>query len=111
MVVRIRGVTADGTNLLLAPFPGAQPPTPYVPFGAFANPAAFNDTGAGISTTVPLSPVQNIAVVVSDAGFQDAVSASAIAYGWPLPLVVTNPTGLTPDALAALADNHVTEVI
>jgi hypothetical protein len=110
-VIRIAGFTADDTNLQLATFPGAQPPTPWQPFGAFANPAAFNDTGTGASTAAPTSPVQNIAVVVSDAGFQDAVSASAIAYGWPLPLVVTNPTNLDSDALAALADGHVTEVI
>jgi len=110
-VIRIAGFTADDTNLKLATFIGAQPPTPYVPFGAFATPSLFNDTGAGQSTSAPTNPVQNIAVVVSDAGFQDAVSASALAYGWPLPLVVTAPTGLTPDALAALADQHVTEVI
>ena len=110
-VIRIAGFSADDTNLKLATFVGAQPPTPYIPFGAFATPTLFNDTGTGMSTAAPTNPVQNIAVVVSDAGFQDAVSASALAYGWPLPLVVTNPTGLTPDALAALADQHVTEVI
>jgi len=110
-VIRIAGFTADDTNLKLATFVGAQPPTPYVPFGAFATPTLFNDTGTGMSTAAPTNPVQNIAVVVSDAGFQDAVSASALAYGWPLPLVVTAPTGLTSDALAALADQHVTEVI
>jgi hypothetical protein len=110
-VIRIFGQTADDTNLQLALFPGAERPTPGWAFGAFADPALFNDTGSGISTTAPTGSVQNIGIVVSDAGFQDAVSASALAYAWPLPLVTTSPTGLDPDALAALAADHITEVI
>ena len=110
-VIRIFGQTADDTNLALATFPGAEKPTPGWSFGAFAAPSLFNDTGSGISTAAPSGSVQNIGIVVSDAGFQDAVSASALAYAWPLPLITTTPTALDPDALAALAADHISEVI
>lgn len=111
-VIRIAGPTADDTNLQLADFVGAQPPTPTPgPFGAYAMPTLFNDTGAGISTAAPSGLTQNTALLVTDAGFQDAVSASALAYGWPMPLITTTPGALSTDALAAISNNHINQVI
>ena len=111
VVIRIAGQTADDTNLLLATFPGAQVPTPGFPFGAFNTPALFNDTGTNDSTSAPVFPVQNIAILTTDANFQDAVSGSALAYAWPMPLIVTPGNGLSLDALAAILNDHISEFI
>jgi hypothetical protein len=111
-VIRIAGQTADDTNELLATFPGAEPITPTPgPFGAYAMPTLFNDTGAGLSSAAPTVPTQNTAVLVTDVTFQDAVSASALAYGWPMPLITTTPGGLSTDAIDALSNDHITQVI
>jgi hypothetical protein len=111
-VIRVAGFTADDTNRLLETLPGPEfiAPTPG-PFGAFSNPALFNDTGSGQSTAAPTTTVQNTAILVTDSTFQDAITGSGLAYGWPMPLVVTPPTGLSLDALAALTDNHITQVL
>lgn len=116
-VIRVAGYTADDTNRLLETLPGPEfiAPTPG-PFGAYALPTAtpgtlFNDTGSGMSTAAPTATVENTAILVTDSTFDDAVSASALAYGWPMPLVVTPPTGLSLDALSALTDNHITQVL
>jgi putative cell wall-binding protein len=111
-VIRIAGQTADDTNLQLADFPGAQPITPTPgPFGAYAAPTAFNDTGSGTGTGAPTGVTQNTAILVTDADFPDAVSGSALAYGWPMPLIVTTPGALDTDALEAIFNDHINQVI
>jgi putative cell wall-binding protein len=111
-VIRIAGAVADDTNELLATFPGAEPITPTPgPFGAYANPSLFNDTGSGNSTPAPTVAIQNTALLVTDAGFQDAVSGSALAYDWPMPLITTTPDALSTDALNAISNDHITQVI
>jgi hypothetical protein len=113
-VIRIGGATSNDTNQMLAEFVGAQPifPVPGA-VGAFANPSLFNDTGSGISA--PPSPAligatQNSAILTTDASFQDAVSGSTVAYGWPLPLIITDPGSLSPQALNALYNDHITQI-
>jgi len=110
-VIRIAGYSADDTNELLATFPGAQPIMvgPNVS-GAFANPTLYNDTGSGISTTAPTS-FGNAGILVTDTTFDDAVSGSALAYAGPAPLITTTPTALSPDALEAIANDHINELI
>jgi len=111
-VIRIAGQTADDTNLLLATFPGAEPITPTPgPLGAYATPTLFNDSGSGISTSAPMLPVQNTAIIVTDQNFQDAVTGSVLAYGWPMPLIVTPPNALSLDALAALFNDHINQAL
>jgi putative cell wall-binding protein len=111
-VIRIAGAVADDTNELLATFPGAEPITPTPgPFGAYANPSLFNDTGSGNSTPAPTGAIQNTALLVTDAGFQDAVSGSALAYDWPMPLITTTTGALDTDALNALSNDHINQVI
>jgi len=95
----------------LATFPGAQIPTPGFPFGAFNTPSLFNDTGTNDSTTAPVFPVQNMAILTTDANFQDAVSGSALAYAWPMPLITTPGNALSTDALTAIFNDHITEFI
>ena len=111
VVIREAGQTADDTNVILAQFPGAQVPTPGFPLGAFNTPALFNDSGAADSTAAPVFPVQNMAILTTDANFQDAVSGSALAYAWPMPLIVTPGTGLSTDALEAIFNDHISEFI
>jgi putative cell wall-binding protein len=108
-VIRIAGQTADDTNELLATTPGAEFPMPVGAVGAFNTPTLFNDT-TGTSGTAPAVP-GNTALLVTDNSFQDAVSASGLAYYGPLPLITTTPDALSSDALEALYDNAITQVL
>jgi hypothetical protein len=113
-VIRLGGATLQDTNEILAEFNGAEGifPTPGA-VGAFALPSLFNDTGAGISaqpTSAQISTTENSAILVTDNSFQDAASASAVSYAWPMPLIVTDPTDLTTQALNSLYNDDIDQV-
>jgi hypothetical protein len=113
-VIRLGGATLQDTNEILAEFTGAEGifPTPGA-VGAFALPSLFNDTGAGISaqpTSAQISTTENSAILVTDDSFQDAASASAVSYAWPMPLIVTDPTDLTTQALNSLYNDDIDQV-
>ena len=117
-VIRIYGQTLYDTNELLAEFVGAEPPAA---FGQFAAGGAFNST-AGMSTAgpAPAGPV-NTALLVTGENFQDAMVASVPAYGGdyispigstgPMPLIATMPGSLSPQAVNAIFNQHIGQVL
>lgn len=108
-VIRIAGQTADDTNLQLATFPGLEKIYPVGAVGAYNTPTLFDDTG-GSSTGAPAT-FGNAAIMVTDSSFQDAVSASGLAYYGPVPLITTTPGALDADALQALYDDNINQVL
>lgn len=108
-VIRIYGQTAYDTNQQLAQFIGAQPIWSGPAFGAYGTPLFNNTTG----TSTPSGPttVCNTGLLVSGAGFQDAVSASVAAYALPMPLITTTPNALAPQAQNAIYNDHICQVI
>jgi putative cell wall-binding protein len=111
VVQQIFGQTADGTAAAVATFPGPKPPGT----GAFqaAYTGQYNDTsGSDGSPTsaAPDSPVTT-AVLATDTNFQDAASASAIAYNSLFPLLLTGSDSLSPDAVTAITNDAIQQVI
>ncbi len=116
VVQQIFGQTADATAADVATFsgvtalPGSPPGTAQ--FQA-AYSGAYNDTtgssGSGYSTA-PDHAVTT-AVLATDQSFQDAASASAIAYNSAFPLLLTPQGSLGPDAAAALTNDGIQQVI
>ena len=115
-VQRIYGQTADGT---------AEAVTQSFPFhfdGSDSFPAAYTTTAGGadmyndttgnsgtVESSAPDTDVQT-ALLATDSGFQDAASASVIAYDG-LPLLLTNGSTLSPEAAAAIEDQGIQQVI
>ena len=108
-VIRIYGQTAYDTNQQLAQFIGAQPIWAGPAFGAYGT-TLFNNTTGTSSPSGPGSYV-NTALLVSGTNFQDAVSASVAAYTLPMPLIATDPANLSPQALNAIFNDHIGQVI
>jgi hypothetical protein len=117
-VIRIFGQTLYDTNERLAEFVGAEPPAA---FGAFGATGEFNSTaGTDTAGPTPGGPV-NTALLVTGENFQDAMVASVPAYGGdfitpigqtgPMPLIATTPGALTPQAVNAIFNQHIGQVI
>jgi putative cell wall-binding protein len=118
VVIRIFGQTAYDTNERLAEFVGAEPPAA---FGAFGATNEYNST-SGMSTAgpAPAGPV-NTALLVTGENFQDAMVASVPAYGGdfissigetgPMPLIATTPGSLSPQAVNAIFNQHIGQVL
>jgi putative cell wall-binding protein len=127
-VIRIFGNTLYDTNERLAEFTGAQPPEalPALLAGPVGNP--YNETsGNSAAGPVPGGTV-NTALLVTGENFQDAIVGSVPAYGGgfgtlataspvnggfnaPMPLIATKPGGLSPQALNAMFNQHIGQVI
>ncbi|MGH8996632.1 MAG: cell wall-binding repeat-containing protein [Acidimicrobiales bacterium] len=54
---------------------------------------------------------ERTAILVSGTNFPDAVSASALSYARHLPIVLTNPARLSPQAATVLREDHIAHVI
>ena len=111
VVQQIFGQTADGTAAAVATFPGAGLPGTGNFQGAYAGP--FNDTtgsSGSPASSAPDTPVTT-AILATDQSFTDAASASAVAYSNHFPLLLTGPSSLSPDAVTALTNDAVQQVI
>ena len=111
VVQQIFGQTADGTAAAVATFPGAGVPgTGHFP-GAYAG--TFNDTTGSNGSPASSAPDTNVttAILSTDQSFTDSASASAIAYTNHFPLLLTGPSSLSPDAVTALTNDAVQQVI
>jgi putative cell wall-binding protein len=121
VVQQIYGQTADGTAAAVATYNGPKlPGTGDFP-GAYGG--SYNDTtgsNGSAASSAPDTPVTT-AILATDNAFQDAASASSVAYsgdaqpgkgnGFGFPLLLTPQGSLSPDAAAALTNLAVQQVI
>jgi hypothetical protein len=111
VVQQIFGQTADGTAAAVATFPGAGVPgTGHFP-GAYDG--SLNDTTGSNGSPASSAPDTSVttAILATDQSFTDAASASAIAQTNHFPLLLTGPSSLSPDAVTALTNDAVQQVI
>jgi putative cell wall-binding protein len=107
----IYGQNADGTAEAVGSYPGpGNVGTDYFQ-GAFGG--EYNHTTGANGTSATNAPDSNVstAIVATDAGFQDAASASTIAYNMSWPLFLTNGSSLSPEAAAGLTNMAIQQVI
>ncbi len=115
-VTRIAGRTAYATAQAVAAFVGPGFVGRVDAGGAYGgvNPAggtgAFNTT-AGTGSPAAATGTQRSAIVVTGASFQDAESASVISYAEHLPIVLTDPVSLSPQAAATITALGIRQVI
>jgi len=120
-VIRIDGPAADdtaeaiatyvdsgyvGTLNLAAAVKYVSPPTASNPFGV----TGYNDTLGTNEGTLSTIPVRT-AILATDYTFQDATSASSLSYFEHLPILITNSTSLSTQALTGLLDLGIQQVI
>jgi hypothetical protein len=111
VVQQIFGQTADGTAAAVATFPGAGVPgTGHFP-GAYGG--SLNDTTGSSGSPASSAPDTSVttAILATDQSFTDAASASAIAYSSHFPLLLTGQNSLSSDAVTALTNDAVQQVI
>ncbi|MGH9044662.1 MAG: cell wall-binding repeat-containing protein [Acidimicrobiales bacterium] len=106
-VQRIWGATADDT---------AQDVATYVASGFVGSmnlagaSGMYNDTTGTSSGSLSTVPVRT-AILVTDNSYQDAASASGLAYSYDLPILLTNSAVLSPQAEAGLLQLGIQQVI
>ena len=116
-VTRIYGQTAYGTAERIAETVPATKVSSLAFADAYAGVNATKGDGmynttAGMASTAPLtsSPVAT-AILASGTEFQDAMAASAVAYGTSVPVLLTAPTKLSTQAANAIATLGIKQVI
>ena len=116
-VTRIYGQTQYGTAERIAETPPASYVNEMTFTGAYAGVNATKgddmyNTTAGTASASPLtSAAVPTAILASGVEFQDAMAASAVAYGTSLPVLLTAPTALSSQAAAAIATLGIKQVI
>ncbi len=106
-VVRIAGTTQYTTAEDIAERPGAAYVGSVDLRGAYG---LYNDT-SGTSSAAPAGGARKTAVLASGAEFQDAEASATLAYADHLPLLLTAPSTLSPQALSAITTLGITQVI
>ncbi|MGH8987050.1 MAG: cell wall-binding repeat-containing protein, partial [Acidimicrobiales bacterium] len=106
-VFRVYGQTQYTTAEEVAETPGPGYPRSLDLRGAYGR---YDDTTGG-GTAAPPTGARRTAILASGAEFQDAEAAATLAYADHLPLLLTTPTTLSPQALGAINDLGVTQVI
>ncbi len=116
-VTRIYGQTAYGTAQMIAETPAASNVKKLTFTGAYAGVNATKGDGMynttpGMASTVPFTSASvRTAILASGVEFQDAMAASAVAYGTSVPVLLTTPTKLSAEAAAAIATLGIRQVI
>lgn len=116
-VSRIGGATSYDTAAMIAEAVSASGIGSVDVAGAYAgmSPAGgdglYNTTAGAASTAATSTAAMRTAVLATGADFQDAESASTLAYADRLPILLTTPTALSAQAKAALADLGIEQVI
>ena len=106
-VFRIYGQTEYTTAEDIAKTPGPEYPRSLDLQGAYGH---YNDT-SGRSSAPPPPGARRTAILASGEEFQDAEASAALAYADGIPLLLTTPTALSPQALSAITDLGITQVI
>jgi putative cell wall-binding protein len=116
-VTRIFGQTEYDTARAIAEF--VQPPHigaidiagAYAGTNAAGGDGRYNTT-AGAASSFPSSESPlSTAIIATGAGFQDAESASTLAYADELPILLTTPSALSPQASSAIRTLGIAQVI
>jgi putative cell wall-binding protein len=105
----IFGATQYDTSEGIATEPGAANVTSIDLAGAYAD--AYNDTTGTESSAPVTTGALKTAIVASGLEFQDASAASVMAYHSQFPLILTDPSTLSPQASAGLTALGIKQVI
>jgi putative cell wall-binding protein/phage terminase large subunit-like protein len=108
-VTRIYGQTEYDTAQDIAEYPPASNVGTLDVPGAYAG--QYNATTGNESSAPPVSTSPKTAILATSQGFQDAESASALAYGKNLPVLITAPDSLSSQAQSALSTLGIQQVI
>ncbi len=116
-VTRIDGATQYTTAERIAETPPAADvgaasfPAAYAGTNASGGTGAYNATGgAGSAAPGTVAPLPT-AIVATGTGFQDAESASTLAYAERFPILLTTPSSLSSQAAGALRSLGIEQVI
>jgi putative cell wall-binding protein len=116
-VTRIAGATAYETAAQIAAAAAVSGvgsldlAAAYAGTNATGGGGRFNLT-AGTASRAPVSGGALVtAVLATGSGFQDAESASTLAYAEKLPVLLTAPTSLSAPAAAAISSLHIAQVV
>ena len=116
-VTRIAGATAYGTAADLAKAAAAGGVGSLDLSGAYQGTNAtggdgrFNDTSGSASLAPVSSGALSTAVLATGTGFQDAETASTLSYADRLPVLLTTPTSLSPQAAGEISSLGVAQVV
>ena len=116
-VTRIFGKTAYETAQQVALSPGTGFPHSVDLSGAYGSVNPKGGTGtynttAGNASSKPASPgALRTAIVTTGTGFQDAMVASGLSYATDLPILLTTPGSLSPEAATAIRALGITQVL
>lgn len=116
-VTRIYGQTEYGTAADIAQFPGGanvgslQVPAAYAGTNSSGGNGTYNDTSGAASASAGSSTAMPTAILATGQGFQDAEAASVLSYTDSLPVLLTTPRSLSPQASSELQALGVKQVI
>jgi putative cell wall-binding protein len=114
-VTRIAGANRYSTALDIAETSGATPGRvdlagAYAGVNPLGGPGAYNATEGNASASAPPGALIT-AVLATGSSFQDAEAAGALAYAEHLPVLLTTPSALSAQVLAAIEALHIQQVI
>lgn len=114
-VTRIAGETAYDTAFDIATWIGPIPGSldlagAYGGVNGAGGDGAYNVTSGTASTSSPPGPLETAVLAVGN-GFQDAESASTLAYADHLPILLTTPSRLSGQALDGIESLHIRQVL
>ena len=116
-VTRIAGVTAYGTAADLAQAAAAGGVGSLDLSGAYRGTNAtggdgrFNGTSGSASVAPVSSGALSTAVLATGTGFQDAEAASTLAYADRLPILLTTPSSLSPQAADEISGLGIAQIV
>ncbi len=116
-VTRIFGATQYDTAQWVAEFPNATQVGTLDVTGAYAGTnrtggsGKYNDGAGNASSSPATSATLPTAILATGTAFQDAESASVLSYADHLPILLTTPTALSPQATSAIVDLGIKQVI
>ena len=116
-VTRIAGPSAYDTAAAVAQsvpasFVGsADLSSAYATTNATGGPGRYNTTAGNASSAPGVLGAQRTAILATGATFPDAEAAAVLSYADDLPVLLTTPGSLSPEAQAAIGALHVTQVI
>ncbi|MHB8681200.1 MAG: cell wall-binding repeat-containing protein [Acidimicrobiales bacterium] len=107
----VAGNTQDDTAQQIAQYFGGAGVGTADFHTAYGTTDAFNDTAGNFTTTAPAAGALKTAIVATDGGFQDAMSAGGLAWSAHFPVLLTPTASLGTQANNALINLGIQQVI